>query len=316
MMKFLIGGMLIGGFMAHSANAFNDDEGGIISHHKEKAFSIEDHRKKLKAKQNLTLPLEEELALLDQLMEFPLGRFLLENKGLNGEMTAYIILHGPNAPREHPLEQWVLHKCPVVKATQERFQIFRDQLQRSLKDGMTLASLPCGLMDDLLGLDYSEVKDIKLVGIDLDERSLKLAAENAEKTKENFTTSFLKRDAWHLNVKGQYDILSSNGLNIYEKNDQKVVELYDQFYKALKPGGLLITSFLTPPPLSQESPWRDYCLEDVLKQKALFGDIIEASWQSFRTESQTRQQLEEVGFKVTEVIYDTQHMFPTVVAKK
>jgi len=182
---------------------------------------------------------------------------------------------------------------------------------------MTLASLPCGLMDDLLGLNYKGLNGIQLVGIDLDERSLKLAEENAKNKTGNFTTSFFKRDAWHLNATEECDILTSNGLNIYEKNDQKVVELYDQYYKALKPGGLLITSFLTPPPtLSKDSPWRDYCLEDVFKQKALFGDIIEVSWQSFRTEAQTRQQLEEVGFKVTEIIYDTQHMFPTVVAKK
>lgn len=298
------------------ANAFNDEE-TLITHNGKKVFSIEDTKERLKSAASLTLPLEEELALLDQLAQFPLGQFLLKNKGLNGEMTAYIILHGPKDSPKNSLEEWMLHKCPVVKATQERFQIFRDQLQRSLKDGMTLASLPCGLMDDLLGLDYSSVRNIKLVGIDLDGQSLKLAEENARNKTGNFMISFFKRDAWHLNVVEEYDLITSNGLNIYEPDDQKVVELYGQFYKALKPGGLLITSFLTPPPpLSQESPWKNFNPGDVLKQKALFGDIIEASWQSFRTESQTRQQLEGVGFKVTDIIYDTQHMFPTVVARK
>lgn len=302
--------------MVNVANAFNDEE-TLITHNRKKAFSIEETKDRLKSAASLTLSLEEELALLDQLAQIPLGRFLLENKGLNGEMTAYIILHGPKEPPKSSLEEWMLHKCPVVKATQERFQIFRDQLQKSLKDGMTLTSLPCGLMDDLLGLDYSEVKDIKLVGIDLDGRSLKLAEENAKNKTGNFEASFFKKDAWHLNAAEECDILTSNGLNIYEKNDQKVIELYDQFYKALKPGGILVTSFLTPPPLlSKDSPWRNYNPGDVLKQKALFGDIIEASWQSFRTESQTRQQLEEAGFKVTDIIYDTQYMFPTVVAKK
>jgi SAM-dependent methyltransferase len=316
MVKFLISGFVIGGLMMNVANAFNDEE-TLITHNRKKAFSIEDTKERLKSAANLTLPLEEELALLDQLAQIPLGRFLLENKGLNGEMTAYIILHGPKDSPKSSLEEWMLHKCPVVKATQERFQIFKKQLQRSLKDGMTLASLPCGLMDDLLGLDYSEVKDIKLVGIDLDERSLTLAEENAKNKTDNFEASFFKRDAWHLNVAEEYNLITSNGLNIYEPNDQKVVELYGQFYKALKPGGLLITSFLTPPPLlSKDSPWKNYNPGDVLKQKALFGDIIEASWQCFRTESQTHQQLEDVGFQVMDIIYDTQHMFPTVVARK
>ncbi len=261
-----------------------DDEGTLISHQIGKAFSIEGTKERLKSAANLTLPLEEELALLDQLAQIPLGRFLLENKGLNGEMTAYIILHGPKNSPKSSLEEWMLHKCPVVKATQERFQIFRDKLQKSLKDGMTLTSLPCGLMDDLLGLDYSGVEDIKLVGIDLDGRSLTLAEENAKTKTGNFEASFFKRDAWHLNVTDQYNIITSNGLNFYEPDDQKVIKLYGQFYEALTPGGILVTSFLTPPPtLSQESPWRDYHLEDILKQKALFVDIIEGSWQSFTT---------------------------------
>ena len=45
-------------------------------------------------------------------------------------------------------------------------------------------------------------------------------------------------------------------------------------------------------------------------------DIIQAAWQAFRTEKQTRHQLETAGFSIVEVIYDSQGMFPTIVAKK
>ncbi len=45
---------------------------------------LSDREAALKKKQTLSLPLPEELNLLKQLSEFELGRFLLENKGLNG----------------------------------------------------------------------------------------------------------------------------------------------------------------------------------------------------------------------------------------
>ncbi len=76
-----------------------------------------------------------------------------------------------------------------------------------------------------------------------------------------------------------YDIITSNGLNIYQPNDEKLIDLYKKFYQALKPGGILITSFLTPPPsISTESTWKNFDLSDALKQKVLFSDIIQVNW--------------------------------------
>ncbi len=288
----------------------------LITHHEDASLDLNRIQTRLQSSGNLALPLEEELELLEQLTQFELGRFLLKNKGLNGYWTYYIILHGPTKSDLHPLEHWLLNKAPTVKATQERFQIFRHELQSRLQSGMTLASIPCGRMDDLLGLDYSKVSDIQLVGIDLDRQSLVLAQDVAN-TYGYKNVSLLHKDAWNLGAKAQYDIITSNGLNIYESDDQKVIELYKEFFSALRPNGVLITSFLTPPPaLSPESSWKNYNPEDARTQKAIFGDIIGVAWQTFRTESKTREQLEEVGFKSVDIIYDSQGMFPTVVAWK
>ncbi|MDP3532757.1 MAG: methyltransferase domain-containing protein [Alphaproteobacteria bacterium] len=289
----------------------------IISHDHNGVLDYEQNQQRLKSAKNLTLPLEEELILLKQLYEFDLGNFLFKNKGLNGYWTSYIILHAPQKKLDHPLENWIIHEAPTVKATQERFKIFNQQLQKNLKNNMCLASIPCGLMDDLLRLDFSNVENIKLIGIDLDDHSLTLARENADLLKKNVTTSFLKKDAWNLDIHEQYDVLTSNGLNIYEPDDQKVVALYKQFYNALKPNGLLIASFLTPPPaLSKESSWRNVNAENAMKQKAIFADILQVQWQAFRTENQTRTQLEKTGFKGIEIMYDSQGMFPTIIARK
>ena len=247
----------------------------------------------------MTLPLEEELNV-------DLGKILLKNKGLNGD--------GPKEKLSDPFNHWLVNEAPVVRATQERFSIFQTQFKKYIKSGHKVASIPCGLMDDLLLENYPNVQ---LVGIDLDENSLKLAQENAKsKNKQDFV-SFFKQDAWNLEDVETYDFITSNGLNIYEKDDQKVTDLYKEFHKALKQGGVLVTSFLTPPPaLSLQSTWKNFNPAHLKKQKAIFADIIQTAWQSFRTEETTHEQLEAAGFKVLEVIYDTQGMFPTVVAQK
>lgn len=112
-------------------------------------------------------------------------------------------------------------------------------------------------------------------------------------------------------------MITSNGLNIYEPYIQRVIALYQEFFKALKPGGIFITNFLTPSPAVEgDSTWRNYNSQDLLKQAAIFKDILQVQWQATRTEKETRAQLTQAGFKVCEVIYDSQGMFPTVVAQK
>lgn len=302
-----------------SATAINSRYGlkNLITHTKnEISFDISEFKNNLIKKENLSMPLHEEMNLLEQLSHFELGRFLLSNKGLNGYWTAYIILHGPKKQNFHLLEKWILHHAPSVKATQERFRIFQKVLQKNLRNYTTIASVPCGLMDDLLTLDYSKRYNIRLVGIDLDEKSLEFAKEKSKQLNIS-EAEFIQSDAWKIQDREEFDVITSNGLNIYEYDDNKVIDLYKRFYQALKPQRILITSFLTPPPsLSKESSWKNVSPHDALKQKVIFSDIIGVTWQAFRTENKTCQQLEEAGFKVIEVIYDSQGIFPTVVAKK
>jgi ubiquinone/menaquinone biosynthesis C-methylase UbiE len=288
----------------------------LITHSNVSSRDTNTIKKRLQTTQNLIFPLETTLKLLEDLTQFELGRFLLENQGLNGYWTSYIILYGPQKKGLSNLENWLLHKAPVVKATQERFTIFQRVIQHHLKNSMRLLSIPCGTMDDLIRLDYSNLSNIHLVGIDLDPNSIKLAQSNA--TAHGLpNVQFVQQNAWELNSCDHYDLITSNGLNIYETDETKVIELYKKFFYALKSKGILVTSFLTPPPtLSAESSWKNIDPEDLKKQQALFIDIIQPKWQVFRTESQMRQHLETAGFKVREIIYDIQGMFPTIVAEK
>ncbi len=294
------------------------NEGALITHRiAPKEIDLEAIGKRLQAKKSLTLPLSETLSMLEQLNQFELGRFLLKNKGLDGFWTAYVILHGSKRSGLSGLEEWLLTNAPTVRATQERFRIFQQEMQSRLRSEMSIATVPCGLMDDVLGLDFSSVQNVSLVGIDLDANSLRLAKENALHQGGYDKVKLLRRDAWNIGESETYDVVMSNGLNIYEPNPERVVALYKQLNKTLKKGGVLIISFLTPPPgLSSESTWKNVNQLDALKQKAIFSDIVEAGFRVFRTEAEMRRHLGDAGFDVVKVVYDSQGIFPMVVAIK
>lgn len=294
--------------------------GEIITHDENSNIDLEGYKARLNelaSTDALTLPLSEELELLENLNKFEFGRFLLQNRGLNGYWTSYMISGALKEALTNPLESWIIYSAPSVKATRERFDIFQIQLKKYLKDNLVIASIPCGVMDDLLTIDYLNYKNITLVGVDLDDKSLVFARKKAITHGKEAIVSLANKDAWYLGAEAKYNIILSNGLNIYEPDDQKVIKLYKEFHKALVADGILITSFLSASPaISKESTWKNFNPADLKKQKAIFGDILEVKWQSFRTESQTRKQLTEAGFKVIDIIYDHQGIFPTVVAKK
>ena len=188
-----------------------------------------------------------------------------------------------------------------------------------VKDGACLASVPCGMLGELLYLDYSNVSDIQLFGLDYDPDTLKDAQTLAEQKNLRSFVTCQQTDAWQMNQNNRFDLISSNGLNIYEADYNKVTDLYQQFHQALKPGGKLVTSFVTPPPqLTSHCEWKLDQLDpqQLAKQKAIFADTLHAKWQCFRSSETTHHQLQQAGFSNIEFFYDNAHLFPTVTAWK
>ncbi|MCX7114439.1 MAG: class I SAM-dependent methyltransferase [Gammaproteobacteria bacterium] len=269
-----------------------------------------------------------QLELLEQLGQFEFGRFLLLNQGINGYWTHYMLTHpwfGRKTQRDlqghkfTELEQFLLDQAPILLATQQRFEIFLQENQKSVKNEATLACIPSGMMGELLYLNFENIDAIKLMGVDYDVDSFQHAESLAEKLKLRPWCEFKQNDAWDMHNNHEFDLISSNGLNVYEPNDQRVTQLYQTFYSALKQGGKLVTSFLTPPPaLTTSCEWDMTIINeaDLLKQKIIFSDILEAKWQCFRSSETTKQQLQSVGFESIELIYDDAKLFPTVVAYK
>ncbi len=269
-----------------------------------------------------------QLELLNELAAFPLGKFWLHNRGLNGYWTDYVIEHqyrgkvtGIDAQGRTltELEKLILERNPRVIAAQQRDINFSKISQNYLQEGLVFASLPCGMMRDLLKLDFTGVENFRLVGIDIDFESLELAKKLAVEYDLSEKVEFHQEDAWNLPFEDEFTLLTSNGLNIYEPDDEKVTELYRQFFQALIPGGILVTSFLTPlPNIDPNSEWDMSYInsEDLLLSKIIFFDILNVKVTGFRSSSTTKLQLQTVGFDDIEFIWDNARMYPTVVARK
>ncbi|WP_459583026.1 SAM-dependent methyltransferase [Dickeya oryzae] len=103
-------------------------------------------------------------------------------------------------------------------------------------------------MGDLLLLDYSHHQNVRLIGVDLDYQALEAADSLARQQHCDNHITLLQSDAWSLQLPEPVDILTSNGLNVYEQDDERVTNLYRAFNHALKPGGILITSFFDTAP--------------------------------------------------------------------
>ncbi len=251
---------------------------------------------------------------------FELGRFLKANLGLNGFWTSYILLH-PDKGRVSglssdgspmtELESWLLNQCPIIPATQERFRILRNLTQPLLRSGMKLASIPSGVMDDLLTLDYGKFQGVTVTAVDLDSESLAYAKENYSRRGASVNFESEQRDAWNLESRERWNLVTSNGLNIYVESNQRCVDLYRSIATSLRPGDHFILSFITP-----VETWRVKDASALEQQRFIFRDVLPVKWQCLRSEELTRTQLAEAGFEVLRVEYDSQRMFPAVVARK
>lgn len=271
---------------------------------------------------------DEQLKFIDELEQFPFGRYILERKGANAYWTDCLMAHpktgrisGLNVDGKpfSPLEDFIFNRSLITLASQERFSLFQKVTQERIREGATLASIPCGAMRDLLTLDFLQITDFKLIGVDLDPESLSLARDLAIQQKLSDRLQLILADAWDLPFQSELDLITSSGLNIYESDKQKVIELYRQFFKCLKAGGVLVLGFLTPPPQDHnDSIWnlREIPEKDLWLEKVLYQDILNLKWRNFRTPDEIIDELKQAGFSRIDVHFDRLRVFPTVLAFK
>ncbi|MBS0621595.1 MAG: class I SAM-dependent methyltransferase [Verrucomicrobia bacterium] len=249
------------------------------------------------------------LDLLEQLSAFDLGRYLLFHRGLNGYWIDYLITAKSKKPFKYPLEEMICHRAPTVCARQERFAIFQAQLEARVQPGMRVASVPSGLMGELFTAKLPS--EIELWGVDLDFESLLLGCQRASKTSLGEKTHFYFSDAWDLTWKEEVDLLLSNGVNIGEPDEQRIIALYNRFFEALKPGGTLMTSFFTP-----RECWRVERFDpvDLYLEQLIFADVVQMAPCAFFSCEKMEEFLMKAGFTDVQFLQDEAGIMPIAVA--
>jgi hypothetical protein len=267
---------------------------------------------------------DEQVFLVEEMLRSELGTFILENKGANGFWTDVLIKTSADSyikqgHKANFFEDFLLFRSPVVLAHRERFKLFQKSVQRILTPGISLASIPCGLMRDLLSLDFSSAPGCKLTGIDIDPKSIQLASNLALSLKCKNELYFLKKNAWNLKLANEFDIITSSGLNVYEPSRERTIKLYKLFLRALKKVGVLITSVLTFPPFSEiATDWDVSSIpsEDLRLERVIHHDILGVKWGNYRSIDDLKTDFYSAGFSSVEIALDSKKIFPTIIAKK
>jgi len=268
---------------------------------------------------------EQACQIVDNLGSFPLGRHILQTSGANGIWTDYMIafpwvtdnLVGRMLSMNR-LEYFIIFEMPTVLAQRELFLHSQIEAQKHVKQNNILASIPCGTMRDLLELKVSLKDNVSLVGIDLDMESLTAAKKFAVR-KGNSNVKFEQRDAWNLEIHSQFDFVSSIGLNCYEADPSRVIELYRQAYLSLKPGGTFFTGVLTYPPGHEKpSDWNTTSIPKYHGEmdQLLTTDILDLKFQNYRMLNEIEEDFHKAGFSKVTVKPDSFCIFPSVIAVK
>ncbi|BBH53059.1 class I SAM-dependent methyltransferase [Fluviispira sanaruensis] len=280
--------------------------------------------KKIKNNNTDVILQDELIKILDRVKSSEMGRFLIENSGFNGFWTEYMCSY-PETKKlgfnvsENKDENYLMENLPIAIATQSRYQIFKSEIKKRLKDNIKIASLPCGLMNDILSLNFHDYKNFMIHGIDLDTSSLQQARAISLTKGLTYHCKFTREDAWEINYKNEYDLFISNGLNIYVDNDEKQIEMYKKIHTSLKENGELLTSTTVPPPdINKDSCWDMNKINSASYrfQNLFFKHFTNYNENNLRTPDQLCKILEKSGFSNFKILPDVLGVFVTIVATK
>lgn len=242
------------------------------------------------------------LTLLDKLDSCPLGRFLIQNRGVDAYWTKVITQNKGGYSNDFEVE--LVNRPPLCNATQERYQIFKQQIL-NLSANSKILSVPAGLLPE-----FSEElilsKKFKIDAYDLDS-----SCSEQSGLAELENVNYIVKNVFKMDVKNHYDAVISNGLNIYLKTNDEVQKFFQILSNSLKQDGILISSFIA----SLEGV-NIKNLDNAKFGKQVFADILNVTWTKTHAEDEFSQILSNCGFDIKEIIYDSQKMFPTIVAIK
>lgn len=275
---------------------------------------------------HLGVTAQEQMDLVRQMAQCAVGRYLLLHRGLNAWWSRYFkVLYpekyrawgvGPDGKPFTPWERWYL-ESPLAQASQENWRWCRQKLQEQVSDYTTLASVPCGAFDDLLELDDTNHRNVCLVGMDIDPDALCLAQDNIHVYGMSGQAQLKQADAWDLGVRNQWNVLTSKGLAGYEPDPKRLLQLYQEFYRALKPEGIFITNLWLPPAerLRPQVPFTSKQQHDLKLLDVLMRHVLQMKWNSL-SQRGLQELLQQAGFVDMDFLPGTSGLCMLVTAKK
>ena len=116
-----------------------------------------------------------------------------------------------------------------------------------LRPDSAVASIPCGLMSEVLLATSEPFSDVHLYAIDNDSKNFDLIQEKYGERLVGNDFHKVPKNALDIDYekehKERFDVICSIGFTIYLPNDDDVQKLFNGFYIALKKNGMLVTNF-------------------------------------------------------------------------
>lgn len=264
--------------------------------------------------------LDHLIPLAEEMSQGPIALGLMRQGGVDGSLHDQVLHGGLLSPlcrikHHHPADVKVLNNCSVTGLV-ERFHSFQSVMRelivnRQITSDSTIASIPCGLMRELLTLDY-EGERPHIVGVDKDPLSLAASKELAKELAISHVEFYLK-DALFLGPIRSVDVIVSNGLSVY-LDDAELLDLFQQFQGSIRPGGYFLTTHMTP-----EAEWNpEHATEENLQfHRDFFRNIVRGRWLShLRSIDQVCAMLDEAGFDIVEIRPGETGIFPIYLTRR
>lgn len=266
---------------------------------------------------------KQKLAWLNKLSEFPFGRDLIFSRTISSywidQLTNKENYKKRKSNYKNSVEKMIEEQSFLIASWREIHRKFIDFTQNHLKEAYVIASIPCGHMRDLFELDFSKIRNYKLVGIDIDRKVVEEASILAKNYGLQAKVEFYCYDALNLPFSNEFDIVSSCGLNIYLQNSFQIHLLYKNFFISLKEHGMALIHFFKPPPfVSSTSSWKFERNEDktTLFDSFLLQNILELPLSAYINETEMIKDMQHVGFEDIIINSDSFGVAGIAIAKK
>lgn len=157
---------------------------------------------------------------LNELAASPIGRFILVNGGVNGFWTNFLTRIGCESIRnkieprkfDNKVEEYLIEWFAKIRGEQEF--LLRNIIGPLLKPGFAVASIPSGLMSEVL-LAANHFENVKLYAIDIDKTNFDLIRKMyGDRLKGNDFHS-LELDVLNLDFECTFDLITCLGFVMY-----------------------------------------------------------------------------------------------------